>query len=113
MAGIKSVLLPVLLLGSGVASAVELPLFADEARKQGYSLPEPFGLSVAGLYVEQDFIVDRIGFSGLSLGTLPLAPDAIGISAAPGQQHSEVYTLRADVWLLPFLNLYAIGGKMV
>lgn len=94
--------------------AFELPLFAEDARQQGYSLPKAYGLSIGGMSVEQGIDVNSIQFSGLTypiFGT-PIPSDAIAISAAPGKQKSEVYTLRADLWLLPFLNIYAIGGKM-
>ncbi|MGI2259576.1 virulence protein [Shewanella sp. GXUN23E] len=112
MSGVKSLVCAAMIFGCGSASAFELPLFAQEARDQGYNLPKPFGLSVGAMHVEQGVMIDSIGFSGLSFLGRPLKPDAIDISAAPGMQRSEVYTLRADAWLLPFLNVYAIGGKM-
>ncbi|MGL4474906.1 MAG: virulence protein [Shewanella sp.] len=92
-----------------------LPLFADEAIAKGYVLPEPFGLSIGAMHVEQGIEVDSIGFGGLNhplFPNRPLAPNAIDISAEQGDQQSQVYTLRADAWLLPFLNVYAIAGKM-
>ncbi len=112
MTGVRYLACAAMMFGSSSATAFELPLFAEEARAQGYTLPEPFGLSVGAMHVEQGVMIDSIGFSGLSFLGMPLDPDTIEISAAPGMQKSEVYTLRADVWLLPFLNVYAIGGKM-
>ena len=96
------------------AQAFELPFLAEEAREQGYTLPKPYGISIGAMHVEQGIQVDSINFSGLKypiIGT-PIPDDTIDISASNGRQKSDIYSLRADVWLLPFLNVYAIGGKM-
>lgn len=101
-----------LMLCCAQASAFELPLFAKEAREQGYTLPSPYGVSIGAMHVDQDVVIDKIAFSGLKLWGNNIAGDAIDISAAPGSQDSQVFTVRGDVWVLPFLNLYAVGGKM-
>lgn len=99
-------------MSSSNVMAVELPLLADEAREQGYIVPKPFGISIGSMRIEQDIIIDKVGFSNLALGPQPLENDAFKIHAAPGSQKNWVNTFRADVWLLPFLNLYALGGKV-
>jgi hypothetical protein len=86
--------------------ALELPLFKEEAEARGYTLPEAYGLSLGYLSVSQNINVDSISLSGLG------ALDNLGIKTEGGYQESEVLTLKADVWILPFLNLYAIGGKL-
>ncbi|MCL1036382.1 virulence protein [Shewanella submarina] len=107
MTGVRYLACAAMIFGSSSATAFELPLFAEEARAQGYTLPEPFGLSVGAMHVEQGIVVDSISLS--NLGGLP---EDLITPLEGGVQDSQVYTLRADAWLLPFLNVYAIGGKM-
>lgn len=102
---LKTLSLAALLLPS-LASAIELPLFKKEAEERGYTLPEAFGLSLGYMNVSQGINVDSITLAGLG----PL--DNLGINTEGGFQESEVLTLKADVWVLPFLNFYAIAGKL-
>lgn len=92
------------------ASAIELPLFKEEAEARGYTLPEAFGISLGYMNVSQGINVDSIKLSGFDV----LGPiiNNLDIVTEGGYQESEVLTLKADVWVLPFLNFYAIGGKL-
>ncbi|MGF1748850.1 TonB-dependent receptor [Vibrio cionasavignyae] len=87
--------------------AFELPLFKAEAEERGYTLPEAIGLSFGYMNVSQGINVDSIVLSGL-----PSIVKDLNIKTEGGYQESEVFTLKADVWVLPFLNFYAIGGKL-
>ncbi|MBV7316239.1 virulence protein [Shewanella sp. NIFS-20-20] len=118
MSSTRYLLAPVIasaLFSPSLSAEAWLPLFAHEAIAKGYELPKPFGVSLGAMHVEQGIEVDSIGFNGLNhplFPNRPLADDAIDISAEPGEQQSQVYSLRADAWILPFLNVYAIAGKM-
>lgn len=103
-----------LLLGStaSVAESFSLPIWKEEAEARGYVLPKPFGFNVSYMSLEQGIAVDSIGFEGLSFLGRPLPSDWIAVEAAPGRQKSEVVSLRADVWLFPFLNVYGMVGKL-
>lgn len=94
------------------ASAFELPFLKEEALALGHKLPPAYGISSGYMKVEQGVNIDSIGFSGLKFLNKPIATDAIDITTTQGQQMTEVFHIRADAWLLPFLNLYAIGGKV-
>ncbi|MCG9656369.1 TonB-dependent receptor [Vibrio mediterranei] len=94
-------------LGLGSANAIELPLFKKEAEERGYTLPEAVGLSLGYMNVSQGINVDSIALTGL-----PSIIKDLNINTQGGYQESEVLTLKADVWVLPFLNFYAIGGKL-
>lgn len=94
------------------AEGFELPIWKSDAEALGYVLPEAFGISIGYMHVEQGINVDSISFEGLKLGPLPIPSDAINIATRDSYQKSDVLTLRADVWLFPFLNFYAIGGKI-
>ncbi|USD61492.1 TonB-dependent receptor [Vibrio sp. SCSIO 43140] len=92
---------------SSCAAAIELPLFKKEAEERGYTLPEAVGLSLGYMNVSQGINVNSIALSGL-----PSIVKNLNIKTEGGYQESEVLTLKADVWVLPFLNFYAIGGKL-
>ncbi|MCG9787517.1 TonB-dependent receptor [Vibrio mediterranei] len=94
-------------LGLSSANAIELPLFKKEAEERGYTLPEAVGLSLGYMNVSQGINVDSIALTGL-----PSIIKDLNINTQGGYQESEVLTLKADVWVLPFLNFYAIGGKL-
>ena len=83
------------------------PILGRKAIERGFDLPKPFGLNVIGVWVDQNIAISNLG---LSTGSNPLVPaDFIGF----GTNTSTVTTFnaRADLWVLPFLNVYAIGGK--
>lgn len=100
------------------AESFTLPIWKDEAEARGYTLPEAFGLNVSYMKQTQDISVDSIGFDGSIPALFPWNPplqigDIVDIqSVGNGTQMSEVLTLRGDVWLFPFLNLYGIVGSL-
>ena len=84
-----------------------LPFMADEALKRGYDLPLPFGVGVSYVYLERLIEVRdvQIGINGA-----PLQPvDRLSFEDTPSQVHNVM--ARFDVWLLPFLNVYLLGGR--
>lgn len=118
------------------ASSFELPIWKAEAEAQGYVLPKAFGVSIGYMHVEQGINVNSIELGGLKNSittpafeglcsekypficlippfdeqTIPV--NDIIIDTKGGFQSSDVITLRADMWLFPFLNLYGIVGKI-
>ncbi|MGL5107682.1 MAG: TonB-dependent receptor [Vibrio ordalii] len=90
---------------STLASDFSLPIWKDKAEALGYTLPKPIGFNLSYMTMEQGINVDSIAIQGL--GNLPLQ-----LQAEQGRQYTEVLTLRADVWLFPFLNLYGLVGKL-
>ncbi|EKO3925817.1 TonB-dependent receptor [Vibrio metschnikovii] len=90
-----------------VADSIFLPIWKEKAEALGYTLPKPIGFNLSYMKMEQSINVDSIKLQGLDFNYLD-----IGLAAEPGQQYTEVLTLRADVWLFPFLNLYGLVGKL-
>ncbi len=90
---------------STLASDFSLPIWKDKAEALGYTLPKPIGFNLSYMTMEQGINVDSIAIQGL--GNFPLQ-----LQAEQGRQYTEVLTLRADVWLFPFLNLYGLVGKL-
>jgi len=81
------------------------PIWAQEAIDLGHELPKPYGFSMTYMKMEQPLIVDSVAFSGLG----PI-DDRVKVGTSTAQQESETLTLRGDVWVLPFLNVYGILG---
>ncbi|WP_434356010.1 TonB-dependent receptor [Parasalinivibrio latis] len=101
---------------TGWAQSFSLPIWKEEAEALGYVLPKPFGFNLSYMSLEQGIAVDSIGLSGLDYSKLGvgnlLKIESIDMKAKPGKQTSDVLSLRGDVWLFPFLNVYALVGKM-
>lgn len=97
-------------------SARMFPIWGEEAKAAGYEIPEPFGLNISHMQVKQGIQVDSISFSGL-LPKVAIMPGiaAENIKLAPTvretKQRSDTSTLRADMWVFPFLNVYGLVGK--
>jgi hypothetical protein len=82
-----------------------LPIWGQAACQQGYVLPRPFGLSLGVMHQDQPFDVNAVT---VNLGGLSSSDIA---SVSNVQNEETTVTLRADVWLMPFWNVYAIGGR--
>ncbi len=69
-------------------------------------ITKPIGSNLS-MALEQNIDVNSIDLKGL-----PIWVPELDMQAEQGSQTSKVLTLRADMWLFPFLNLYVLGGKM-
>lgn len=99
------------------ADSISLPIWKEKAEALGYELPKPIGFNLSYMSMEQGINVDSIALNNLKTGTAIdhlLKPNLLGfdIETEPGRQKTEVVTLRADVWLFPFLNVYGLVGKI-
>ncbi len=83
-----------------------LPLMADEAHEKGYELPLPFGAGINFITLKRDIEVKEIraGFGELNDVTDFLSVDAT--------TYVDTLVARVDAWILPFLNLYVMGGYL-
>jgi len=82
-----------------------LPILGKPACELGYVLPRPFGLSLGYMHQDQPFDVGGIFVNGIDVKTPGLAV------VNEVQNEESTYTLRADVWILPFWNIYGILGR--
>ncbi|MCW8336009.1 TonB-dependent receptor [Vibrio sp. SCSIO 43135] len=98
-----SLLLSLLVSPSVFASSFSLPIWKEKAEALGYELPKPIGFNISYMSMEQGISVDSIMLKGLDIPGLAL-------DAQDGTQKTEVVSFRADVWLFPFLNVYALFG---
>ncbi len=82
-----------------------LPLMGGKAREQGYSLPRALGVGVNFISINRPTEITsvRAGVNNTGLNEI----DHLSFSAL-----ASVRTVmcRFDAWLLPFLNVYGLGG---
>lgn len=85
------------------------PIWGDKVRELGYELPNPYGLSVMYVGMRQDVDVQSIDFDFQNKIIDGIA-DTLDITARDAKVDVENVTLRADIWVLPFLNVYGLLG---
>jgi hypothetical protein len=85
-----------------------LPIWGDKATARGYSLPYSAGLSLQYFGQRSDIIINNleVGFNG---GTKHDLDNIVRFDKA--KSSSDGISLRPDLWVFPFLNLYAILGR--
>lgn len=80
------------------------PIYGQEARRQGYDLPKPFGISLITMMQETVLHMNSFELNGEPVGW-------VGGDEAKVVNNSAVMLLRADMWLFPFLNVGILMGK--
>ncbi len=85
-----------------------LPIWGDKATKAGYSLPYSAGLSVQYFGQESSLIIDNL-LVGFNNGTMYNLDGIVRFDES--KSLASAVTVRPDVWLFPFLNVYGILGK--
>ena len=85
-----------------------LPIWGAKVTAKGYSLPYSAGVSVNYFQQESDLVIDNL-FVGFNNGPMYNLDEIIRFDDATAG--AGALTVRPDVWLLPFLNVYGIFGK--
>ena len=85
-----------------------LPIWGAKATKAGYSLPYSAGVSAQYFWQESLLIIDnlKVGFNNGPMYNL----DGI-VRFDEAKARASSVTVRPDIWLFPFLNVYGILGK--
>ncbi|MGH7726055.1 MAG: hypothetical protein ACREOU_11570 [Candidatus Eiseniibacteriota bacterium] len=85
-----------------------LPIWGDKATKRGFSLPYSAGLSLQYFGQRSDILVENlmVGFNNGPMYDL----DGI-VRFDETISRSDGISFRPDIWLFPFLNIYAILGR--
>lgn len=85
-----------------------LPILGAKATQAGYDLPYSAGLSSQYFWQESDLIIDnlQVGFNNGQMYSL----DGL-VRFDKARATASALTVRPDIWLFPFLNIYAILGK--
>ncbi|MBW3139807.1 hypothetical protein KUV56_09785 [Ferrimonas balearica] len=89
---------------SAVAQDSFFPIWGDEAEARGYTLPKPYGLSLSYMDMSNPVTVNSIELTGHPV------LEALDINAPEADFDGYNLTLRGDVWIFPFMNVYGILG---
>ena len=108
-ARLKLLALPVLALlaQSPLAQAEGPPFMKDLAADRGQTLPLPYGLAVVYSNTKQDLELDGLSVSANGNATSATRLLHLGDS----DLKSSTVLLKGDVWLFPFLNVFAFAGQ--
>lgn len=82
------------------------PLWGAEVRKLGYDLPLPYGISVS--YRDQ---INQLDFTSFEINGSKAFEVIFDPAGSNGDIHSKSPVIRADMFVLPFLNVFAMVGK--
>ena len=85
-----------------------LPIWGEKVAQKGYNLPYSAGLSVNYFWQDSEIVISNleVGFNNGPLYNL----DEI-VRFEKSSVEAGAITIRPDIWLLPFLNIYGIFGK--
>lgn len=79
-----------------------LPIWGKGAKDKGFDLPLPLGVGLTYSYIHQNMVVSDLVVEGRSVHNLSFGDAAT-------TTHTGVF--RADLWVLPFLNIYGLVGE--
>ncbi|WP_163397599.1 hypothetical protein [Flavobacterium fluviatile] len=85
-----------------------LPIWGEKVAQKGYKLPYSAGVSVNYFWQESEIVINdlEVGFNNGPKYNL----DEI-VRFDKSTVEAGALTIRPDIWLLPFLNIYGIFGK--
>lgn len=91
----------------------KLPIFGEYLHSKGVDLPLPIGIMANTFYAVQDIVISDIslGFSDGLLPEIPLTDVTRLIDFSKVESQVLSLSVRPDIWILPFLNVYGIFGK--
>jgi hypothetical protein len=86
----------------------KLPFLAQKVIDLGYDLPLPYGIGLTYAKVDQDQLIDnlRVGINGREKEPFEFVTFTNASSVSDSGQ------LKLDAWLFPFMNVYALFGKV-
>jgi len=86
----------------------KLPFLAQQVIDKGYDLPLPYGVGFTYADVDQEQLLSsmKVGINGS-----PIIPiDFVDFENARSQSNS--FSVKADAWLFPFMNVFAMIGHV-
>ncbi len=85
-----------------------LPILGAKATKAGYNLPYSAGVSVQYFTQHSDLVINNLQV-GFNNGPQYNLDGLVRFNKASST--ASAVTIRPDIWLLPFLNVYGVFGK--
>jgi hypothetical protein len=86
-----------------------LPIMGAKVRKLGFDLPYPFGVMATYGHSRQQITIDNLAVSFDPNNLVDVSSFARLQSM---QANVDAYVARADFWLLPFLNVFGVVGRI-
>jgi hypothetical protein len=85
-----------------------LPFFAQAVIDEGYDLPLPYGIGIVYANVTQDMLLTdlEVGINGRDQEPFDF------VSFDNAQAQNDSLQLKIDTWLFPFMNVFALLGKI-
>lgn len=85
-----------------------LPILGKAATKRGFNLPYSAGLGINYLWTEADLVIEnlQIGFNNNPMHDLSQV-----VRFNDATSNAQGINFRPDLWVLPFLNVYAIFAR--
>ena len=86
----------------------KLPFLAQKVIDLGYDLPLPYGIGLTYVKVDQDQLLDNlwVGINGREKEPFEF------VSFANASSRNDSVILKLDAWLFPFMNVFAMLGKI-
>jgi len=86
----------------------KLPFFAQKIIDKGFDLPLPYGIGLTFARVDQENLIDdlEVGINGRDKEPFQF------VSFENVTSESNSLQLKLDTWLFPFMNVFALLGKM-
>ena len=85
-----------------------LPFMAQEVIDMGFELPFPYGVAVIYAKVRQDLTLKNLEVGTNNNGLTPIE----FVSFSDAQALNDTVQIKADMWLFPFMNIYAVVGAI-
>lgn len=85
-----------------------LPIWGEKVAKKGYKLPYSAGVSVNYFWQESEIVINNLNV-GFNNGPMHNLDQIVRFNSSTAEAGGV--TIRPDIWLLPFLNVYGIFGK--
>ena len=93
-----------------------LPILGKKAYARGYKFQLPHGFMLNGLLNRQGIILENFQFDFTDPGGTPdfdrLQDLADLVIFGPSEGEISTFNVRADTWILPFLNIGGMYGRM-
>ncbi|MGL2964874.1 hypothetical protein ACSVH2_13710 [Flavobacterium sp. RSB2_4_14] len=86
-----------------------LPIWGKKVTQMGYHLPYSAGISVNYFWQKSDIVIDNL-YVGFNNGPQYNLDQIVRFNSAVASASS--ISIRPDVWVFPFLNVYGILGKV-
>ncbi len=86
------------------------PFWGEKLAERGIAFPLPFGIGLNYAYIDQPIEISRIAV-GVNDSQVVDVSDLITFDKLDSKVHA--LNLRADLWVLPFLNVYAMANWAV